>query len=129
MNTKVHLDQFAVLNCFQYVKFDVFTDIEVTPLSILLSQKIYAAVNRKRPKGRDFYDITYLASRTKPDMGYLQQKLDIRTNEQLKTDFAAKISDFDFLDIAKDVAPFLINSNDISRVERFREFWSQVDFR
>ena len=41
-------------------KFDVFTEIRATPLPILLSQKIYAAVNRKRPKGRDFYDITFL---------------------------------------------------------------------
>jgi hypothetical protein len=41
-------------------KFDVFTEIRVTPLNILLSQKIYTAVNRKRPKGRDFYDITFL---------------------------------------------------------------------
>ena len=30
-------------------KFDVFTEIRVTPLNILLSQKIYTAVNRKRP--------------------------------------------------------------------------------
>lgn len=110
-------------------RFDVFTDIKVSPLSILLSQKIYASVNRKRPKGRDFYDITYLASRTKPDMGYLHQKLNIRTHEQLKTEIAAKIANYDFASIAKDVAPFLINTNDIRRVERFREFWSQADFK
>ncbi len=29
-------------------KFDVFTEIRVTPLDILLSQKIYTAVNRKK---------------------------------------------------------------------------------
>jgi hypothetical protein len=34
-------------------KFDVFAEIRVAPLDILLSQKIYTAVNRKRPKGRD----------------------------------------------------------------------------
>jgi len=35
-------------------KFDVFTQIYTTPINILLSQKIYAALNRPRPMGRDF---------------------------------------------------------------------------
>src|SRR4030066_340538 len=41
-------------------KFDVFTEMRVTPLNILLSQKIFTAVNRKRPRGRDFYIIKFL---------------------------------------------------------------------
>jgi len=65
-------------------KFDVFTEIRVTPLNILLSQKIYTAVNRKRPKGRDFYDITFLSGRTKPDLGFLNQKLGVDTAERLR---------------------------------------------
>ena len=40
-------------------KFDVFSEVFVTPLPLLLSQKIYAAVNRKRAKGRDFFDIVF----------------------------------------------------------------------
>ena len=71
-------------------KFDVFTEIRVTPLNILLSQKIYTAVNRKRPKGRDFYDITYLSSRTKPDMGFLNQKLGVETAEGLRKEISVK---------------------------------------
>ena len=32
-------------------KFDVFTEIPVTPLDLLLAQKFYTIVNRKRSKG------------------------------------------------------------------------------
>ncbi|MEA1977628.1 MAG: nucleotidyl transferase AbiEii/AbiGii toxin family protein [Chloroflexota bacterium] len=108
-------------------KFDVFTEIRVTPLEILLSQKIYTAVNRKRPKGRDFYDITYLSSRTKPDYGFLDQKLGVNTSEDLRREINIKIEKFDFEKLADDVAPFLINLDHIKRVEKFRDFWGQVD--
>jgi len=58
-------------------KFEVFKQIFVTPADILLSQKINAVFNRKRQKGRDFFDIVYLFSFTKPDYKYLVQKLKI----------------------------------------------------
>lgn len=107
-------------------KFDVFTDIRVTPLDILLSQKIYTSVNRKKTKGRDFYDITYLSSRTKPDLGYIQQKLGVKTAEGLRKEISSRIAEFDFKDLADDVAPFLMNKDEIKRVERFPEFWDQA---
>jgi len=109
-------------------KFDVFAEIRATPLDILLSQKIYTAVNRKRPKGRDFYDITFLASRTKPDYGFLSLKLGVKNEKQLKGEIKSRITDYDFKAIADDVAPFLINQNEIRRVEKFPEFWEQVVF-
>jgi predicted nucleotidyltransferase component of viral defense system len=109
-------------------KFDVFTEIRVTPLDILLSQKLYTAVNRKRPKGRDFYDITFLVSRTKPNYAFLQMKLDIENKNQLKKELQSRFADFDFKAIAQDVAPFLMNQNEINRVEKFQQFWDQVNF-
>ncbi len=108
-------------------KFDVFTEIRVTPLDILLSQKIYTAVNRKRPKGRDFYDITYLSSRTKPNYGFLNQKLGVNNTEDLRREINKKIEKFDFEKLSDDVAPFLMNMDHIKRVEKFRDFWTQVD--
>ena len=98
-------------------KFDVFAEIRVTPLNILLSQKIFAAVNRKRTRGRDFYDITYLSSKTKPDLGFLQQKLGVKTVEGLRKEISTKIAGNDFKDLADDVAPFLMNKDDIKRSE------------
>jgi len=107
-------------------KFDVFTQVRVTPLDILLSQKIYTAVNRKRPKGRDFFDITFLCSRTKPEFGFLSQKMGIDTAEELKKEFAARMAGYDFKQLASELSPFLINLEDVRRVERFQEFWDQV---
>lgn len=108
-------------------KFDVFTGVRVTPLNILLSQKIYTAVNRKRPKGRDFYDITFLLSKTKPDFGFLNQKMGIASPDSLREALLLKIKDFDFNALAADVAPFLIAKEQVKRVVNFGEFWKQVD--
>jgi len=108
-------------------KFDVFTEIRVTPLDILLSQKIYAAVNRKRPKGRDFYDITFLFSKTKPDFGYLIQNMGIASPERLRQEFLVKIEDYNFDALAEDVAPFLFRKDQVKRVAKFKEFWKQVE--
>lgn len=109
-------------------KFDVFAEIRVTPLDTLLSQKIYTAVSRKRPKGRDFYDITFLASRTKPDYGFLSKKLGVDSEEQMKKEITSRISNYDFNAIADDVAPFLMNQNEIKRVQKFPVFWEQAKF-
>ena len=108
-------------------KFDVFTEIRVTPLNILLSQKIFTAINRKRPKGRDFYDITFLFSKTKPDFGFINQKMGIASPEVLREKLLLKIEDFDFDALAGDVAPFLITKEQAKRVVKFREFWKQVE--
>lgn len=108
-------------------KFDVFSEIRVTPLSLLLSQKIFTATTRKRPKGRDFYDITFLLARTKPDFNFLQEKMAVSTVDQLRAVVLDIISDYNFEDLAKDVAPFLINKKEMDRVKLFVKFWEQVD--
>jgi len=108
-------------------KFDVFTEIRVTPLNVLLSQKIYTAVNRKRPKGRDFYDITFLLSKTRPDFGFIHQMMGIASPEGVREELLLKIENFDFEALAGDVAPFLIAKEQVKRVVKFREFWKQVD--
>jgi predicted nucleotidyltransferase component of viral defense system len=117
-----YLPEVRILN-----KFDVFTEVRVTPLNILLSQKIFTAVKRKRPKGRDFYDITFLFSKTKPDFGFLSQTMGITSPEGLRQELLLKIEDFDFDTLAGDVAPFLITKEQVKRVSKFREFWKQVE--
>jgi predicted nucleotidyltransferase component of viral defense system len=108
-------------------KFDIFTEIRVTPLSVLLSQKIYTAVNRKRPKGRDYYDITFLLSKTRPDFGFINQMMGIAAPEDLREELLLRTEAFDFDALAGDVAPFLIANDQVKRVVKFREFWRQVD--
>ena len=109
-------------------KFDVFTQIFVTPIDILLSQKIYASLNRKRAKGRDFFDIVFLIPQTKPNYAYLETKLGVRNAEELKKLILDQTVDIDFNELARDIEPFLINSDDSKKVKLFREYIKSVEF-
>jgi predicted nucleotidyltransferase component of viral defense system len=109
-------------------KFDVFTQIYTTPLDILLSQKIYAALNRSRAKGRDFFDIIFLLPQTKPNYEYLENKLGIKNGQELKAELISKTAKFDFNELAKDVEPFLINANDSKKVKMFIPYIQSLEF-
>ncbi|MDD3480722.1 MAG: nucleotidyl transferase AbiEii/AbiGii toxin family protein [Patescibacteria group bacterium] len=108
-------------------KFDVFSEIFVTPLDIILSQKFYATVNRKRAKGRDFFDIMFLQSRTKPNYDYLKEKIGITNSKELKALLAVEFKDLNFKELGRDVQPFLFNPTDAKRVEKFKEFIEEAD--
>ena len=110
-------------------KFDVFSEIFVTPTDILLSQKIYAAVSRRRAKGRDFYDIVFLLSFTKPNYEYLRVKLGITDDEDLRRKFLESIAGYDFKELASDVQVFLFNPADARKVELFQEFITQTPLK
>lgn len=103
-------------------KFDVFTQIFVTPIDILLSQKIYAALNRKRAKGRDFFDIVFLFPQTKPNYEYLKVKLGISNEKELMNALLEQTVHLDFNELAKDIEPFLITHGDSKKVKMFREY-------
>jgi len=108
-------------------KFDVFTKINVTPLDIILSQKIFAVFNRKTPKGRDFYDIIFLLSRVKPNYDYLKFKLNIANGEKLKKHLLALHDKIDFDSLVKDVKPFLFNPKDAKRINLFIDYIKSVE--
>jgi len=65
-------------------RFGVFARTVVPPLPVLLSMKIAALLGRRREKGRDFYDVTFLSGSTGPDFKYLSEKAGIKNMEQLK---------------------------------------------
>lgn len=109
-------------------KFDVFTQIYTTPIDILLSQKIYAALNRSRAKGRDFFDIVFLMPQTKPNYEYLERKLGIKNGQELKEALVTKTADLNFDELSKDIEPFLINSSDSKKVKMFREYIQSLEF-
>lgn len=107
-------------------KFDVFSEIFVTPADILLAQKFYAAVNRKRAKGRDFYDIVFLLSFAKPNYEYLKIKIGVDNGEELKRMLLDSFANFDFNELGRDVRPFLFTPGDARKVELFAEFIAQA---
>ena len=46
----------------------------------------------------------------------------------MKKEVQLRLTEYDFKTIAKGVAPFLITHKEINRVEKFKEFWDQVNF-
>jgi hypothetical protein len=99
----------------------------VAPLSILLSQKFFAVFNRKRDKGRDFYDILFLLQLIKPDYAYLKDKLGISNNSELKEKLLLKIDGSNLEDLSKDVEPFLFNPSDSKKILLFGDYIKQID--
>ena len=108
-------------------KFDVFTQVNSTPLDILLAQKMYAVLNRKRPKGRDFFDIIFLLQKTKPNYDYLTQKVNVKNSKELKDSLIQHIEKFDFKQIVNDVRPFLFNPSDSKRLKMFGDYIKQIE--
>lgn len=102
-------------------KFDIYRTILANPIAIVLAQKLMAILGRKREKGRDFYDVSYLYGKTQPDFSYIEKMLAISKDEFVKK-LLARCEDLDFSHLAKDVEPFLIEADQSSRVVEFREF-------
>ncbi|MFH1283496.1 MAG: nucleotidyl transferase AbiEii/AbiGii toxin family protein [bacterium] len=108
---------FIILN-----KFDVFLRIRFVPIDILLSQKLYAILHRKRSLGRDFYDTVFLFGRAKPNFKYLQQKISVKDIASLKKKMLLKCKTLDFKRLTKDVEAFLFNPDDIKKILYFTDF-------
>ena len=106
-------------------KFEIFTQIFVTPLDILLSQKIYAVLNRKRAKGRDFFDMIFLLPKTKPNYDYLSEKVSIKNHNDLKKKLLSYTQKLNFDALTKDIKPFLFNPSDSKKVKMFKEYIKQ----
>lgn len=108
-------------------RFDIVTAIFCTPLDVLLSQKIFAAVDRNTPKGRDFYDILFLLARTKPNYEYLRQKMGIESPEMLRDRLVAYSSQLDMEKLGHDVEPFLFHAQDVKKIILFTEYIQQAN--
>ena len=109
-------------------KFDVFLHVKVVPPDILLSQKITAIFLRSRPLGRDFYDVVFLLGRTKPNIEYINSKLNIEDLDNLKDKLFLKCKELDFEKLARDVEPFLFDSKDSKRVRNFHDYIKNYQF-
>lgn len=109
---------------------DVTTSINIIDTNLLLSQKILTAFDRKRTKGRDFFDILFILKQTKkPNYDFLKQKLNIDNPKDLKQYILDKISELklDFKFLQKDVQNFLFNPHDQS-VLYFPDLIKDIEF-
>lgn len=107
-------------------KFDVFTKINAVPKDLLLSQKLFALINRKRIMGRDFFDIVFLHGiGAKPNFTYLKKNINIDNQKDLKKYLLEKTAPLNFRDLAHGVEPLLFDSRDKKKVLFFTEFIEQ----
>lgn len=107
-------------------KFDIFTQINAVPKDLLLAQKIFASINRKRIMGRDFFDIVFLYGiGAKPNFAYLKKNIAIDNEKDLKKYLLKKTALLNFEDLAKDTEPLLFDPRDKKKVHLFREFVEQ----
>ncbi len=105
-------------------KFDIYRNILVNPVDILLSQKLITILERKREKGRDFFDVSYLYGMTQPNFEYIETIMEMSKEEFIKKIFS-RCAELDFSFLAKDVEPFLMNPEQKIRVTHFQTFIKQ----
>lgn len=103
-------------------KFDVVSGINIVPADILLAQKFFAILMRKRAMGRDFYDAMFLAGKVKPNFGYLKAKAGIKDMTMLKSSLAKHCSNLNFKQLARDTAALLFVAKDAEKIALFPEF-------
>jgi len=108
-------------------KFDVFTRINVVPVDLLLAQKLFAILNRKRAMGRDFFDAVFLLNKTKPNFSYLHQKANIKTMQELKSKLLDRCEIIKFENLVKDVESFIVNPDDTKRILLFKEIIQKLN--
>ena len=110
-------------------RFEVFTTIFTTPLSLLMAQKLYAIINRDKNKGRDFYDLVFLMSRNvQPNYEYLNEKISVSNANSLKNIVLEKCQQLNMEEMAKDVEPFLFKPTDRKKVVQFEDVVRQYAF-
>ncbi|MBD3366469.1 nucleotidyl transferase AbiEii/AbiGii toxin family protein [candidate division WWE3 bacterium] len=111
-------------------EFDVFKEIRTYPQEVLAIKKFEALLGRKRPKGRDIYDIVYLFSRISAedlDFSVMESSYEVKSLQDLKGALKGFVERVNLKDLARDVEPFLIDPKKISRVLLFDRFVEELE--
>ncbi|MBU1570927.1 MAG: nucleotidyl transferase AbiEii/AbiGii toxin family protein [Proteobacteria bacterium] len=103
-------------------KFTIYRQILAAPANILLAQKMMTMLYRKREKGRDIYDVSFLMGFAAPDFAYIEKLLEMDRAEFLRC-FDERIGELDLNFLARDVEPFLFTLEQQERVTTFRDYW------
>lgn len=103
-------------------RFALYRQIWTAPASVLLAQKMMTVVERKREKGRDLFDVSYLMGLAAPDFSYIAKCTGSDKQQFLKL-FDERLKELDLNFLAKDVEPFLFSSENKERLLTFRDYW------
>lgn len=88
--------------------------------SIMCSMKIAAMLSRA--KGRDFYDLMFLLSQSKPDYDFLSNRCGVTSLQEFKKATSDLLKTIDLKNKQKDFEHLLFNKASGERVLRFGEF-------
>lgn len=105
-------------------RFGIVREILSNPIDTIMSQKSIALLERKRAKGRDFFDFLWLTSLTGPDFNYLKSFAKIKNQIELNEAIKKRITKLDFNELSRDVRPFLFNKDDIDKIVNFRKYYN-----
>jgi predicted nucleotidyltransferase component of viral defense system len=124
----IHIDTEAKKKYYEpqrYIinRFALYRQICTAPAAILLAQKMMTVVERKREKGRDLFDVSYLMGLAKPDFGYISKCMNVDQQQFLKL-FNKRLQELDLNFLARDVEPFLFSSEQKERILTFKDYWN-----
>jgi hypothetical protein len=107
-------------------RFGMFRYINIVPPALLLAQKIFACLNRKKEKGRDFFDVVFLMAKASPDYGYLKEKTGIEGKGALVAALKKRVQGIDMKALSKDVELFLCDPSQKDRVLFFEQWLDTI---
>ena len=107
-----------IKGCGFYFPFPVPTD------DILCSMKMSAMLSRQ--KGRDFYDVIFLLSLTKPNFQFLKEKSGISNLQELKNAVQNMLQSVDLKHKSKDFEHLLFNRSNSKRILHFGDFFREL---
>lgn len=104
--------------------YGIFRKIQVAPSPVLLAKKLLTIGSRKRPKGRDLYDVTWLWGMGAPDPDYLKNEAETTLKETI-TRVSDYVATLDLAKLSSETKEFLINPDDVNRILQFPDFIAQ----
>jgi hypothetical protein len=96
------------------------------PVDILTAQKILCIFSRNRPMGRDFFDVVFLLGKSGVNFDYLDRKMSIRNEKELRDKLLLRSAQLDFNRLAKDLEQFVYAKKEVDRVLMFTDFIQQA---
>lgn len=103
-----------IKGCGLFFPFPVPSD------GVLCSMKIATALSRA--KGRDFYDLMFLLSQTKPDYDFLSKRCGVSSLQEFKEGIKELFKTVDLKKKQKDFEHLLFNKENSEKILRFEEF-------
>ena len=103
-----------VRGCGLFFRFPVPAD------EVLCAMKIAALLSRK--KGRDFYDVMFLLSQTKPDFDFLIKSCGIDNTTALKVAFGHVLEEVDIHHKSRDFEHLVFSQASTQKIMYFKEF-------